>query len=70
MLNLADINKFYSESDKIAHLVKYLEDVDARMKHYEETINALSAHLSSHDTHLESHDRHLHAHDQLLDIRK
>jgi len=81
MVNLADIDKFFTESDKIKHLVKYLEAVDARLKQYEETISSLTAsqesmnnrlnsqqeHLGSHDQHLESHDKHLHTHDQRMD---
>ncbi|MEO6251929.1 MAG: hypothetical protein ABIO79_01375 [Ferruginibacter sp.] len=84
MVNLADINNLFTESDKIKHLVKYLEDVETRLKKQEETISSLTAsqeimnnrlnsqqeHLGSHDLHLESHDKHLHSHDQRLDMRK
>lgn len=84
MVNLADINKLFTESDKIKHLVKYLEDVDTILKKQEETINSLLAsgesmsntlnslreHVGFHDQHLKSHDQHLQSHDERLDMRK
>ena len=84
MVNLADINKLFTESDKIKHLVNYLEAVDIILKKQEETINSLSAsqesmsntlnslqeHVDFHDQHLKSHDQHLQSHDERLDMRK
>ena len=80
MVYLAEIDRLFTESDKLKHLVKYLEDVELRLKNYEETISALTAaqesmnnrlnsqqeHLGFHDKHLESHDNHLHSHDERL----
>ncbi|MEO6539714.1 MAG: hypothetical protein ABIN74_01940 [Ferruginibacter sp.] len=84
MVHLAEINRLFTENDKINHLVKYLEDVEIRLTKQEETISTLTAsqdsmnnrlnsqqdHLGFHDLHLESHDNHLHSHDQRLDMRK
>lgn len=77
MVNLADISKLFTESDKIKHLVKYLEDVDMLLKKQEETINTLLASqesmsnsLNSLREHIGFHDQHLKSHDERLDMRK
>ena len=78
------ITTTFTESDKIKHLVKYLEDVDMLLKKQEETINSLLAsgesmsntlnslreHVDFHDQHLKSYDQHLQSHDERLDMRK
>lgn len=84
MVNLTEINALFTESDKIKHLVRYLEEVDALLKKNEETIQSLTAshesllktlnsqqeHLGFHDQHLKSHDLHLQSHDERLNTTK
>ena len=71
--NVNEINLLPDDADKIKHLVNYLEDVNALLKRYDETIKSLIdsnetvvGRLDSHSDHLSSHDQHLTAHDEHL----
>ena len=75
--SLNEINDLPADSEKIKHIINYLEDVNTLLKNYNETINSLIASndsiletLNFHQGHLSSHDQHLESHDQQLALNK
>lgn len=75
--SLNEINDLPADSEKIKHIINYLEDVNTLLKSYNETINSLIASndsmletLNFHQSHLSSHDQHLESHDQQLALNK
>jgi len=77
-----EINQLPTETEKLNHMLNYLEDVNALLIRHEETIktllvsnemlterlNAQSDHLNAHDQHLASHSQHLTSHDEHLKL--
>lgn len=74
---VGEIDQLPSDSEKIKHILVYLEDVHALLNRQNDAIQSLltanelltsrldsqSEHLQAHDDHLSSHNQHLATHD-------
>lgn len=70
---VGEIDLLPSDSEKIKHILVYLEDVHALLNRQNETIQSLltanellTSRLDSHGDHLQAHDDHLSSHSQHL----